>query len=60
MEKSDLYYLVRKGTNIRATTRKTEDVVIIKASDIERVARNYPEYERITIKDFEQAFEGGE
>ena len=56
MDKSKLYYLVRKGTNNRALTL-TKDPLIVEETVVDRVMEDYSElYEKITIEGFEKKF----
>jgi len=56
IDKTKLYYLVRLGTNIQAMATQAKKVVIVEERVIDDVAKNYPDFEKITIADYETKF----
>ena len=59
MDKTQLYYIIRSGTNQR-TLNTDKSPFVVDAETIESILREYPyinsEHEKITIEEYEQKF----
>lgn len=56
MDKKNLFYLVRKGTNIRATYDINRVLIVTDKVAEEMLATTYLIHEKITVADYEEIF----